>query len=239
MTQSRVIAVTIADADERSASPPTRRWRAADCRSVRRSEPARAGPGRWRSTATGSSCQPGAGPRAIARTHVGEHLGTVMVAEDFPSVWERLRGASSYLLTYLGIALALGRGRLVVARPPDQAPDPRARAARDHRPGRAPRGPALRHRRRRVALDPHQRITLVNDVARRLLDLPEHAAGMSLRRPARRGPPARRPHRRPARTDGDDDDEDDRRPRRGRHPPRTRAGDEPDARGTDGGTSAR
>ena len=42
---------------------------------------------------------------SIEENHVGKHLGTVMVAEAFPSVWERLRGASSYLLTYLGIAL--------------------------------------------------------------------------------------------------------------------------------------
>ena len=31
-----------------------------------------------------------------------------------------------------------------------------------------------------VALDPQHRITLVNDVARRLLDLPEHAMGHAI-----------------------------------------------------------
>ena len=41
---------------------------------------------------------------------VGAHLGTVMVAERVPSTWERLQGTSSYLLTYLGIALVVGLG---------------------------------------------------------------------------------------------------------------------------------
>ena len=48
---------------------------------------------------------------------VGTHLGTVMVAVEMPSIVDRLKGASSYLLTYLGIALALGGiGSWLVAR---------------------------------------------------------------------------------------------------------------------------
>ena len=112
---------------------------------------------------------------------VGEHLGTVMIAEAFPSVWERLRGASSYLLTYLGIALALGvAGSWLLARRIKRQTlglEPREIT------GLAEHREALLHGIAEgvVALDPQQRITLVNDVARRLLDLPEHAIGMSLK----------------------------------------------------------
>lgn len=39
---------------------------------------------------------------------LGDHIGTVMVGERAPSVLQRLRGASSYLAIYLGIACVLG-----------------------------------------------------------------------------------------------------------------------------------
>ncbi|WP_035938828.1 sensor histidine kinase [Knoellia aerolata] len=118
---------------------------------------------------------------SLEEDRVGEHLGTVMIAESFPSVWERLRGASSYLLTYLGIALALGvAGSWLLARRIKRQTlglEPREIT------GLAEHREALLHGIAEgvVALDPQQRITLVNDVARRLLDLPEHAIGMSLR----------------------------------------------------------
>jgi sensor histidine kinase regulating citrate/malate metabolism len=118
---------------------------------------------------------------SLAKGHVGEHLGTVMITEDFPSVWERLRGASSYLLTYLGIALALGvAGSWLLARRIKR----QTLGLEPHEiTGLAEHREALLYGIAEgvLALDPHQRITLVNDVARRLLDLPEHAAGMSLR----------------------------------------------------------
>lgn len=118
---------------------------------------------------------------SITRDRVGEHLGTVMIAEDFPSVWERLRGASSYLLTYLGIALALGvAGSWLLARRIKR----QTLGLEPHEiTGLAEHREALLYGIAEgvLALDPHDRITLVNDVARRLLDLPEHAAGMSLR----------------------------------------------------------
>ena len=118
---------------------------------------------------------------SLAKGHVGEHLGTVMITEDFPSVWERLRGASSYLLTYLGIALALGvAGSWLLARRIKR----QTLGLEPHEiTGLAEHREALLYGIAEgvVALDPHERITLVNDVARRLLDLPEHAAGMSLR----------------------------------------------------------
>ena len=118
---------------------------------------------------------------SLAKGHVGEHLGTVMITEDFPSVWERLRGASSYLLTYLGIALALGvAGSWLLARRIKR----QTLGLEPHEiTGLAEHREALLYGIAEgvVALDPHERITLVNDVTRRLLDLPEHAAGMSLR----------------------------------------------------------
>ncbi|WP_406832620.1 ATP-binding protein [Pedococcus sp. KACC 23699] len=118
---------------------------------------------------------------SLVEHHVGEHIGTVMIAEDFPSIWERLRGASSYLLTYLGIALLLGvLGSWLLARRIKR----QTLGLEPHEiTGLAEHREALLYGIAEgvLALDPHDRITLVNDVARRLLDLPEHAVGMSLR----------------------------------------------------------
>lgn len=117
---------------------------------------------------------------SVQEGHVGDNLGTVMVAVDFPSVWERLQGASSYLLLYLGIASALGvLGSWLLARRLKRQTlglEPREIA------GLAEHREALLYGIAEgvIALDPQNRITLVNDVARRLLDLPEHATGVSL-----------------------------------------------------------
>jgi sensor histidine kinase regulating citrate/malate metabolism len=103
-----------------------------------------------------------------------------MIAVDFPSVWERLRGASSYLLTYVGIALVLGLlGSWLLARRIKRQTlglEPREIA------GLAEHREAMLYGIAEgvIALDPQHRITLVNDVARRLLDLPEHSVGVSL-----------------------------------------------------------
>ena len=111
---------------------------------------------------------------------VGAHLGTVMVAERVPSAWERLQGTSSYLLTYLGIALAVGLGgswllsRRIKRQTRGMEPREIAGLA-EHREAML-RGIAEGV----VALDPQHRITLVNEVARQLLDLPEHAIGTSI-----------------------------------------------------------
>jgi sensor histidine kinase regulating citrate/malate metabolism len=117
---------------------------------------------------------------SVADQHVGEHLGTVMVAEDFPSVWERLMGASSYLLTYLSIALAIGLlGSWLLARRIKR----QTLGLEPHEiTGLAEHREALLYGIAEgvIALDPSDRVTLVNDVARRLLDLPEHSVGTSL-----------------------------------------------------------
>jgi two-component system CitB family sensor kinase len=118
---------------------------------------------------------------SVADQHVGDHLGTVMVAEDFPSVWERLAGASSYLLTYLSIALAIGLlGSWLLARRIKR----QTLGLEPHEiTGLAEHREALLYGIAEgvIALDPSDRVTLVNDVARRLLDLPEHSVGTSLR----------------------------------------------------------
>ena len=180
VVQSRVTTVTVADADERvrvSTDPIIER------------SPLPLGD---RGVGTGSSWSGTMdvnGDRELVSQvpvlsvqpgEVGKHLGTVMITVDFPSVWERLRGASSYLLTYLGTALVLGLlGSWLLARRIKHQTlglEPREIA------GLAEHREALLYGIAEgvIALDPQNRITLVNDVARRLLDLPEHAAGVSL-----------------------------------------------------------
>ncbi|WP_308402777.1 ATP-binding protein [Streptomyces sp. AC550_RSS872] len=112
--------------------------------------------------------------------HAGDHLGTVMIGRASPSVWQRLVGASSYLLVYLGVASVLGiAGSWLLAR-----------RIKRQTFGMEPREIAglAEHREAMlfgiaegvVALDPQQRLTLVNAVGRGLLDLPENCVGMSL-----------------------------------------------------------
>ncbi|WP_208614671.1 sensor histidine kinase [Streptomyces regalis] len=114
------------------------------------------------------------------RIKAGDHLGTVMIGRASPSVGQRLVGASSYLLVYLGVASVLGvAGSWLLAR-----------RIKQQTFGMEPREIAglAEHREAMlfgiaegvVALDPQQRLTLVNAVGRGLLDLPENCVGMSL-----------------------------------------------------------
>jgi two-component system CitB family sensor kinase len=111
---------------------------------------------------------------------LGNHIGTVMVGEQAPSIWQRLRGASSYLAIYLGIACVLGLlGSWLLARRIKRQTlglEPREIA------GLAEHREAMLYGLAEgvVALDPQLRVTLVNDVGRRLLDLPENAVGLNL-----------------------------------------------------------
>ncbi|WP_241825223.1 sensor histidine kinase [Micromonospora sp. CB01531] len=113
--------------------------------------------------------------------NLGRYLGVVVVGEKSPSWSERLVGASSYLLTYLGIACGLGViGSWLLARRIKRQTlglEPREIA------GLAEHREALLHGIAEgvIALDPQQRVTLVNAVGRRLLDLPEECLGRSLR----------------------------------------------------------
>ncbi|SMF83619.1 ATP-binding protein [Streptomyces sp. Amel2xC10] len=114
------------------------------------------------------------------RDRLGDHLGTVMIGRVSPTVWQRLSGASSYLLAYLGIANVLGvAGSWLLAR-----------RIKRQTLGLEPREIAglAEHREAMlfglaegvVALDPQLRLTLVNEVGRALLDLPEDCVGSSL-----------------------------------------------------------
>ncbi|MGW0335544.1 ATP-binding protein [Streptomyces sp. NPDC003011] len=114
------------------------------------------------------------------RDNLGQHLGTVMIGEADPTVWQRLSGASSYLLAYLGIASALGLAASLLL----------ARRVKRQTLGLEPREIAglAEHREAMlygiaegvIALDPQHRLTLVNDMGRRLLGLPGDCVGRSL-----------------------------------------------------------
>lgn len=111
---------------------------------------------------------------------IGRRLGTVMIGEASPTVWQRLSGASSYLLAYLGIASALGVvGSWLLARRVKRQTlglEPREIT------GLAEHREAMLYGIAEgvVALDPQDRVTLVNDVGRRLLDLPADCVGRDL-----------------------------------------------------------
>ncbi|GAB3071720.1 sensor histidine kinase [Micromonospora schwarzwaldensis] len=112
--------------------------------------------------------------------NLGRYLGVVVVGEASPTWSQRLVGASSYLLTYLGIACGLGVvGSWLLARRIKRQTlglEPREIA------GLAEHREALLHGIAEgvIALDTQHRVTLVNAVGRRLLDLPEQCLGRSL-----------------------------------------------------------
>ncbi|MFF4879259.1 ATP-binding protein [Micromonospora sp. NPDC000668] len=114
------------------------------------------------------------------KENLGRYLGAVVIGEASPTWSQRMVGASSYLLTYLGIASALGVvGSWLLARRIKRQTlglEPREIA------GLAEHREALLHGIAEgvIALDPQLRVTLVNAVGRRLLDLPEHCLGLSL-----------------------------------------------------------
>ncbi|MFG2209522.1 ATP-binding protein [Streptomyces sp. NPDC048638] len=111
---------------------------------------------------------------------LGRDLGTVMIGEASPTVWQRLSGASWYLLVYLGVASALGVvGSWLLARRVKRQTlglEPREIT------GLAEHREAMLYGIAEgvVALDPQHRVTLVNDIGRRLLNLPTDCVGRNL-----------------------------------------------------------
>jgi sensor histidine kinase regulating citrate/malate metabolism len=113
-------------------------------------------------------------------TRVGELVGVVSVGRRSPSTTERLRTAVPNLLTYLGIASALGlAGSWLLARRVKRQThglEPREIAGLvEHRE-------AMLHGIKEgvIALDHDERVTLVNDVAAALLALPPDPVGRTL-----------------------------------------------------------
>jgi sensor histidine kinase regulating citrate/malate metabolism len=107
-------------------------------------------------------------------------VGIVAVGRDYPTVSERLRDATPNLVTYVGLASALGVvGSWLLARRVKRQTlglEPREITGLvEHRE-------AMLHGIKEgvVSLDPAHRITLVNDGARELLDLPEDCVGRTL-----------------------------------------------------------
>ncbi|WP_406728804.1 ATP-binding protein [Streptomyces sp. GD-15H] len=115
-----------------------------------------------------------------AQHNLGRHLGTVMIGVADPTVWQRLSGASSSLLAYLGIASGLGvAGSWLLARRVKRQSlglEPREIA------GLAEHREAMLYGIAEgvIALDPQHRLTLVNEMGRRLLALPADCVGQSL-----------------------------------------------------------
>lgn len=107
-------------------------------------------------------------------------LGVAVVGQEVPSPAALLAGDSPDLLLYLGIASALGvAGSWLLARRIKRQTfgmEPREIA------GLAEHREAMLYGIAEgvVALDEQHRVTLVNDVARRLLDLPEEAVGRTV-----------------------------------------------------------
>ncbi|MGZ3097753.1 ATP-binding protein [Streptomyces sp. H72] len=178
-TQSGVTSVTVADADGRvvSSTDPT-----AIGDRLARGEGAYEGRG-WSGPLTvrgGRELVAQVPVLGATRQTLGRHLGTVMVGEADPTVWQRLSGASSYLLAYLGIASGLGvAGSWLLARRVKRQTlglEPREIA------GLAEHREAMLYGIAEgvVALDPQHRLTLVNEMGRRLLDLPADCVGQSL-----------------------------------------------------------
>jgi two-component system, CitB family, sensor kinase len=110
----------------------------------------------------------------------GRMVGIAAVGRNYPSVWERLGDALPNLLTYLGVSVGLGAaGSLLLARRVKRQTlglEPEEIAGLvEHRE-------AILHDVKEgvLALDRHARITLANDAARQLLELPHDCAGKTL-----------------------------------------------------------
>jgi two-component system, CitB family, sensor kinase len=110
----------------------------------------------------------------------GRTIGFVAVGVNTPGFWDSLGSAAPNLLTYLGVASVLGvAGSLLLARRVKRQTlglEPRAitRLA-EHRD-------TMLHGIKEgvIGLDPKGRVTLVNDEAMRLLDLPASVVGLAL-----------------------------------------------------------
>ena len=127
------------------------------------------------------------GGRASVVAHVpvqkmssGELIGFAVIGREYPSVGERMARAVPNLLTYLAVGSAIGvAGSLLLARRVKRQTlgmEPSEIAGLvEHRE-------AMLHGLKEgvIAVDPHERVTLANDSARTLLDLPGDCVGRTL-----------------------------------------------------------
>ncbi|MFD1213272.1 ATP-binding protein [Arthrobacter sp. GCM10027362] len=110
----------------------------------------------------------------------GHLAGIAAVGREYPSMLERFGDAVPNLLTYLGVSLALGGiGSLLLAR---RVKRQTLGMEPDEIAGLVEHREAIVHGVKEgvIALDPDQRITLANDGARRLLQLPPDCLGRGL-----------------------------------------------------------
>lgn len=120
------------------------------------------------------------GHAPVQDTDTGDFLGFAVVREEFPTVQEQLLTATPNLLLFLGIGAGLGGAgswllsRLIRRRTRGLEPEQIATLA-DHRE-------ALLYSIREgvVGVSPHGTITVLNDSARELLDLPADSVGRAV-----------------------------------------------------------
>ncbi|WP_427008329.1 sensor histidine kinase [Pseudarthrobacter sp. H2] len=110
----------------------------------------------------------------------GAMIGVAYISRNYPSTWERLGDAVPDLLIYLGVASVLGvAGSLLLARRVKRQTlgmEPKEIT------GLVENREAMLHGLKEgvVALDPHERITVVNESARQLLNLSPDCVGKNL-----------------------------------------------------------
>ncbi len=127
----------------------------------------------------------GAGSQSLS-AHVpvlddnGKMIGIASISRNYPSTLERLGDTVPNLLTYLGVASVLGiAGSLLLAR---RVKRQTLGMEPSEITGLVENREAMLHGLKEgvVALDPHERITVVNDSARALLGLPADCVGQRL-----------------------------------------------------------
>jgi two-component system, CitB family, sensor kinase len=111
---------------------------------------------------------------------VGAMIGVASISRNYPSTWERLGDAVPNLLTYLGVASVLGlAGSLLLAR---RVKRQTLGMEPSEITGLVENREAMLHGLKEgvVALDPNERITVVNESARQLLGLSPDCVGKNL-----------------------------------------------------------
>jgi sensor histidine kinase regulating citrate/malate metabolism len=123
---------------------------------------------------------------AVLSAHVpvlddaGKMIGIAAISRNYPSTLERLGDAVPNLLTYLGVASVLGvAGSLLLSR---RVKRQTLGMEPSEITGLVENREAMLHGLKEgvVALDPHERITVANDSARKLLGLPPGCVGKKL-----------------------------------------------------------